>query len=376
MRALFLTFYGFQEHNGISKKIRYQTDALRQCGMDVHTCHYDVSGDGERQWKIDEEILADLGKGALAKIRKRVSFTPIIRYIREKQISFVYIRYYHNSNPFTIHFLKAIKKLGVKVALEIPTYPYDQEFIDQKLNLFIDRLFRRALCSYVDAIITFSNDTQIFGQHTIRISNGIDFNSIPLKKQVHSIENELHLIGVAEIHFWHGYDRLIEGLKNYYAQHPTYKVFFHIVGALSGERERREIEIPIQVSHLQPYIILHGAKHGKELDNLFERADFAIGSLARHRSGIYNIKTLKNREYAARGFGFIYSETDDDFEEMPYILKVPADETPIEIPKLIAFCRKQAISPQEIRDSIQHLSWKEQMKKVYDGMQFHHPRKQ
>lgn len=373
MRALFLTFYGFQEYNGISKKIRYQVDALRQCGMDVRTCYYDIHENGERLWKINDHVIANLGKGTLAKIKKRISFAPIISYIREEQISFVYIRYYHNANPFTIHFVKEVKKLGAKVVLEIPTYPYDQEFIDQKLNLFIDRLFRHALCRKLDAIITFSNDTKIFGQHTIRISNGIDFNSIPLRNQMHSIENELHLIGVAEIHFWHGYDRLIEGLKNYYAQHPTCKVYFHIVGALFGEREYQEIVKPIQTYSLHPYIILHGAKHGIELDALFEKADFAIGSLARHRSGIYNIKTLKNREYAARGFGFIYSETDDDFENMPYILKVPSDETPIDIARLIAFCKKQTISPQEIRDSIQHLSWKEQMEKVYDGVLFHHP---
>ncbi|MEG2480028.1 MAG: hypothetical protein RSA50_07120, partial [Mucinivorans sp.] len=43
-------------------------------------------------------------------------------------------------------------------------------------------------------------------------------------------------------------------------------------------------------------------------DDLFEQADIAIGSLARHRSGITTIKTLKNREYAARGIPFIYSE--------------------------------------------------------------------
>lgn len=32
MKILFLVFYGFQEYNGISKKIGYQADALRQCG--------------------------------------------------------------------------------------------------------------------------------------------------------------------------------------------------------------------------------------------------------------------------------------------------------------------------------------------------------
>ena len=70
MKTLFLVFYGFQEYNGISKKIRYQADALRLCGADVRTCHYEVGNDGSRKWMIDEDVLADLGKGIPAKIKK------------------------------------------------------------------------------------------------------------------------------------------------------------------------------------------------------------------------------------------------------------------------------------------------------------------
>ena len=59
---------------------------------------------------------------------------------------------------------------------------------------------------------------------------------------------------------------------------------------------------------LSPLRHLVRSQTGEELNELFNRADFAIGSLGRHRSGIYNIKTLKNREYAARGLAFMYSE--------------------------------------------------------------------
>ena len=82
MKTLFLVFYGFQEYNGISKKIRYQADALRLCGADVRTCHYEVGNDGSRKWMIDEDVLADLGKGIPAKIKKRLSFAPILQYVR------------------------------------------------------------------------------------------------------------------------------------------------------------------------------------------------------------------------------------------------------------------------------------------------------
>lgn len=367
MKALFLVFYGFQEYNGISKKIRYQISALEKCGMDVRTCYYEVTPNGGRQWMINDEVLVDLGKGMIAKLKKRISFRAIIRYIIKEKIPFVYIRSYHNANPFTIHFVKALKNHGVKIFLEIPTYPYDQEYfsVKEKIELYADKLFRHTFCKYIDAIITYSNDTEIFGKRTIRLSNGIDFNHIPLRNSTKNINNELHLIGVAEIHFWHGFDRLIKGLGTYYNSNPEYKVYFHLVGNMSGKREQDEILTPIKKYGLKPYVTLYGAKHGEELNELFNHADFAIGSLGRHRSGIYNIKTLKNREYAARGFAFAYSETDDDFDQMPYVLKLSADESPINIPQLIEFCRSQPMSPDEIRASIQHLSWDVQMRKVY-----------
>ena len=157
---------------------------------------------------------------------------------------------------------------------------------------------------------------------------------------------------------------MVNGLANYYRTNPEYKVYFHIIGPLSGEREREEILPVIRDNHLEPYVILHGPLHGDELDAQFERADFAIGSLGRHRSGITYIKTLKNREYAARGFAFAYSETDEDFDSMPYVWKVPADESPVDIPKLMEFQRSLKITPAEIRESVRPLSWKAQMQKV------------
>jgi hypothetical protein len=46
MKALFLIFHGFEEGNGISKKIRYQIKALKECGLDVSICYMteDASG--------------------------------------------------------------------------------------------------------------------------------------------------------------------------------------------------------------------------------------------------------------------------------------------------------------------------------------------
>lgn len=368
MKALFIIFHGFNEANGISKKIHYQVKALKECGVDVHLCHYNVTPYGERRWMVDDEVIADFGKGFTAKLWKRVYYSPIIEYARREGIGLVYIRSYHNANPFTLRLAKRLKRTGAKVVMEIPTYPYDQEYVTRsmKLGLAVDRFFRRSLAKRLDGIVTFSNAETIFGGRTIRISNGIDFDDIPMKRHCNDTSHELHLIGVAEVHYWHGFDRLVRGLAEYYRTNPEYKVYFHIVGPLTGERERAEILPVIQENHLEEYVRIHGPLHGEELDTLFEQTDFAIGSLGRHRSGITYIKTLKNREYAARGFAFTYSETDEDFERMPYVWKTPPDESPVDIGKLIDFQRNQAMTSAEIRESVRPLSWKAQMQKVID----------
>lgn len=366
MKALFIVFYSLHAYHGVSKKILYQVDALRACGLEVSICHYVITQGGHRQWMVDDCVLKDFGIGIQAKIRKRISFSSIFEYILRERVTIVYYRSFHNANPFTIHFVKQLKKHGVTVFYEIPTYPYDREAANfkEKMTLLLDRCFRYAFCRNIDAIVTFSQDKEIFGRPTIRIANGVDFNHIPIKKHLNDTTQELHLIGVAEIHFWHGFDRVLEGLGNYYKQDPEYKVYFHIVGYMSDERVKQQIMEGINRNHLSDYVILHGPQHGEALDDLFEKMDFGIGSLGRHRSGIVSMRSLKNREYAARGIPFAYSEVDVDFEQKPYILKFAADETPIDIDRIVHFYHLLTFTPQEIRKTISGLSWEEQMRIV------------
>lgn len=366
MKTLFLIFHGFSQASGISKKIHYQVKGFQACGNEVHLCHYNITPHGNRRWMVNDEVIADFGTGIAAKVWKRIRFSPIVRYVRREKIELVYIRSYHNANPFTIRLVRQLRREGARVVMEIPTYPYDQEYITRsmQLDLAIDRMFRHRLAHELNAIVTFSSENIIFGQRTIRISNGIDFDAIPLKQHRRDTSSDLHLIGVAEVHYWHGFDRIIQGLADYYRSNPSYQVYFHIVGALTGEREQKEILQPLAANGLEPYVILHGTQYGEALDTLFEQADFAIGSLARHRSGITHIKTLKNREYAARGFAFAYSETDSDFDNRPYVLKIPANESPVDISRLIAFHHSVTLTPQEIRHSVDSLSWTEQMRLV------------
>ena len=367
-KVLFLIFHGFDPSNGISKKISYQVNALKRCGNEVHLCYMDEVGTKKRM--IDKNVIADYGCGFLSKILKRIDFSAISRYVKDNHVNIVYIRSNHNANPFTIRMVKQMKKYGAKVVMEIPTYPYDSEYEAQGMSkqIFQDKLFRNHLAKQLEAIVTFSDYEQIFGQRTIRISNGIDFDSVKMKTTINDTSKELNLIGVAEIHEWHGFDRLVKGLADYYSKSQNYIVRFHVVGYFFSAEIENEFKKIISDNHMENYVILYGKKHGEELDMLFNKCDFGIGSLGRHRVGIDRIKTLKNREYAARGIPFIYSETDNDFDSKPYVLKAPADETAIDIDSIVSFCKRFLMSPKEIRNSISSLSWENQMKTVLNSV--------
>ena len=79
MKAFFLMF------NGFDKAVK----ALKECGLDVRTCYYQTTPNGERRWIIDDEVIADFGTGFTAKIWKRVYYAPITEYVRREKIEFI-----------------------------------------------------------------------------------------------------------------------------------------------------------------------------------------------------------------------------------------------------------------------------------------------
>ena len=371
MKILFLVYHGFSEESGISKKIHYQVKGLRQNGHEVHLCYYDFDSRGHRCRYVDDKVIADYGMGAIAALRSRTQLDCIYYYCIDNGIEMVYARSFMNASPVLVRLFRKLNKQDIKCVTEIPTYPYDQEFkgypLKYKIPLYIDKIFRRALAAQMEAIVTFSNEENIFGKRTIRISNGIDLDSIPLhnpKKQ-----QDIHLIAVAEIHYWHGFDRLVSGLGEYYKSNPNgRKVYFHVVGWEDDRGTTSNgyltVEQMARKYGIEKYVINHGKLFGDKLDEVFNQCVFAIGSLGRHRSGITEIKTLKNREYAARGISFIYSENDSDFDDKPYIIKAPADESPVNIKKILEYIDYNKSNAEDIRKTVNCLSWKCQMKSV------------
>jgi len=378
MNILFLIYHGFSEASGITKKIKYQIKGLREGGHRVFVCTYAIDDRGHRVRYIDDEPLQDFGTGKWAALRSKWSYDAIVDFARANGVDFVYSRSFHNANPFTINLFKQFRKAGIRSVIEIPTYPYDQEYVgfpfSSRMNLKIDRLFRRQLARQTDAIVTFTDDEKIFGQRTIRISNGVDFDAIPLRHPKRkATDTPFHVLAVAEVHYWHGLDRFIAGLGEYYNKKGTREIVFHVVGGVGPSEMYDSQHAPgfhelIEKYGISTHVVFHGQQFGEELDRWFDECQLAVGSLARHRSGVKSIKTLKNREYAVRGIPFIYSEQDADFDNQPYVMKFPADESPIDIERVLRFAETVDTEPEAIRKTVEPLSWRNQMEKVVSAV--------
>lgn len=357
---------------GIGKKILSQVDAFKSVGTEVSLSVLEVDQNNVYSGRsVDGELIEQFQSvfGRRVPWLWRLSFKKLYEYITDNHFAVVYVRYSHFANPFFNRFLKRLKQKGIIILLEIPTFPYDGEYVGAVLSLkimkCIEGFYRNSFHKYVTRIVTFSNQDEIFRTKTIKIHNGIDLSAVQQKQETDNID-EVHLIAVAVINRWHGYDRIIEGLQRYYSGQASKKVILHIVGD-TGNKESLYYKRLTENYGLEEFINFHGFKSGDELSNLFNKADMAIGPLGFHRVGVEYITPIKLAEYAARGLPFIYSGVNDLFDKQPFVVKTTPDESPIDISVLVDFCDKNVFTPWEIRKFAEdNLTWEIQMKRIVE----------
>ena len=357
-KCLYITLQPIIEGDGASDKAIAQKKAISNIGIDCYMAYLTTCEHG---------FVLNLDGKKVADIRSYDDiFYPLLNIVSSLDISIMYVRYVVMATYKFNQFLKLSKRKGIKIYLEIPTYPYDGEAdfssVKKIFGIYRERFFRKFLCNYVYRIVTYSLDKTIFGIPTIQISNA-PARSLPVSKSVR-VASSFRMIAVANLAFWHGYDRLIRGMANYYRLSPKVKVSLTLIGK-GNENVFDELKKLVEKNRLGPYVHFIGQKTNKELDKYFDDVDIAIGCLGCHRKKIYEVKSLKNVEYAMRGIPFVYSESNSDFDDKPYVLRVSADESDINIQQLIDFVDSLNISAQEISSSMKDYTWDRQMRKVF-----------
>lgn len=331
LRMLYLTTWDFSDgpSTGITNKIMGQIKAFKTYGFSVDYTY--IADNAVYLHKGGQDIF--LGK--VGKLRKLAANFYLSKRLKKEKYAYVYNRY-GLMDTYYLKLLKRFKKTGSRIVVEIPTYPYDRERLPGLtwwLLYFLDKVYRRNLHKIVDVIATYSEDKKIFGINTIHINNGIDFESVSLRRPENNTD-EIRLMAVAGLAKWHGYDRLLKGMGKYYQTDGKRKVTFHIVGDGPVKEEYEKI---VKEYQLQQYCIFEGVKRGKELDEIYNMCDIGIESLAAFRKGVFLSSSLKSREYAAKGLPFVTASKSDVFENQNFVLKVPENETDIDICDIISF---------------------------------------
>lgn len=341
--------------SGVNKKIIDQVAALRNLGYMAFL-----------STRSKEGYIFDNGKDKITSKKKgRIDiFYEILNFLRNYEISIIYIRKI-TFDPSFLLFLRELKKMGIKIYIEIPTYPYDfePESRREKLVNKVDRFFRLFAANYVDYIITFSKHESIFNIPCINISNGISSQCITKNLNIES--NSYNFISVSSLRNWHGIDRFIKSMYQY-QQTINKKDKAEVVLNIVGPENKYSLELKNLVKELDiKNVFFHGYLDGNALERLYAKCQFGIGSLGRHRSGISTLSSLKNREYAAKGLSIIYSENDLDFDGKDFVYKVEADESVPSIADILKWYDNSSYDTSDIVEFSKQFTWEKQLSKIF-----------
>lgn len=333
MKLLYLSTWDFanEKSDGVCKKIYSHISVFEEEGYSVDFI-FIRGNDIIYREDGQEKIIGKVGN-----IKKTPAYLKMYKCIKYKRYDWVYNRY-GMMDTFYYRVLKRLHKNGARILIEIPTFPYINELPQNCLYRLMekwDAFYIRKLDKLVDRIATYSLDEEIFGIKTIRIVNGVDFSSIKIKEPK-TTNTCLDLIGVANLSKWHGFDRVIMGMIEYYSlENVTKKVKFHIVGDGTELETYKQL---VKENKLTEAVIFYGRKQGEELDAIYNEADLAVSSLGLHRIGINTqASVLKSREYAAKGLPMLSSIMIDVFptDKYKYIKYFQEDDTPINISEVV-----------------------------------------
>lgn len=339
----------FENLDGVPKKVISQCKALAK-DFEVDLTYYHG---GQVQ-------LMQMSTGQRRQLGKAHSKLDVLRaaadLVAKGGYDCMYIRYPRSDYLF-LRLLKKAKQQGIRIAMEIPTYPYDKEgheTLKGRVINSMDRLFRNYLHRYVDRIVTYSDDREIFGVPTINTINGVDFDVVKADETPVDPAKQIQLVAVSAMFRVHGYDRLIRGMHDYYRNGGQRDVLLKLVGKGDAYAEYHRL---VEEFGLQDRVVFCGARFGEELEQVYRGSALGVNSLAIHRQGLVKESTLKTKEYAAKGLPVLSSSYVDAFSEegnLRHALRIPPDETPVDVAALVDFVDRvySGVTTAEIRRQI------------------------
>lgn len=365
--------YPFFQNENLKSKFDAQMTAVKELGYQV----YYIGWDGKGMYLCNEEDRILIRKTALSWIPNyyhtvffKDLYSSVNNVVYSKPFDLIYMRSMPAMFPYQ-KMMENINRQKIKLIIEIPTYPIEREMdLEQRktrrMYISYSNKIKEKTDKNIDLYTLIGEKTNgIYrGKKAINIVNGVDLTRIPLRSPNYD-ESTINLLALASMCYWHGYDRLIYGMKMYSMKH---KVKVHMVGN-DGDGSLKKWMGLVKRFDLQDYFIFHGALYGEKLNEMFSLCDIGVGSLGLYRTGFQSGSNLKTREYLARGLPFIYAAEDPILSTQPeYCLKVPNDGEPINMQDVCDFAlnvkHNQNIIYDMRRLAIEKLNWTSQFEKI------------
>jgi glycosyltransferase involved in cell wall biosynthesis len=355
---------------GVKKKVLGQLQAFNSAGIDARlidtpfrpdTKHQYSSASKARHWQ--SVIFARLN-------RNLRNAKEVLRQIESDGRVFLYVRYTRVSPGLLVFFVALNMRRNVgRIYLEIPTWPFRYE----GSYSFTQRVLWPILGLLVQRVVTFSRSQKILGVKTINITNGVSSEDNPLAERPGALSQPFKLVYVGQLYRWSGLDRLIRGLGRYEIQGcPLGVVELQIAGTGIVLESLKDLAHELS---LNERVRFFGNLTGNQLESIYFRAFVGVGNLANHRRRLDENADLKNREYCMRGIPFVTASDDPAFKEsFAYRLKLPPDESDLDITKIIEFQQLLATRkpeyPQEMRAyALNNLQWRTTLLPVIKDME-------
>ncbi|MCU4674745.1 hypothetical protein N7931_03770 [Catenovulum sp. 2E275] len=364
MKILFL--YNVNQYSvglaGIFKKLLGQMVGVSSQGVDVYAVYMSKSRQVLAKWQNEQLIEQTAWPDIQVATQKKQFWENATQLVNQGGFDCLYARYdFMLDNSSILDFYQQVKpNCGLKV-LEFPTFPYEDE-LQGRVGIDTDRAHREQLNDCVDLVFSTSRQPPLQQVKNIFFANKISDQLIKHASQ--SIRPLLHtdqsirLLTIANNCHWHGFDRLLYGLAEYYAHNPSRPVYYDLVGEGPELAQLRSL---IKSLNLTQYVNVVGFKQGVELNEFMDSSSVGIASLGLYRIDLFESSVLKVREYLANGLPIVYACEDPDLTQFPHKLVCPNSNAAIEIQRVVDFV-EQLNQNTNIRDEIRqyaqaNLTW-------------------
>lgn len=326
-KILYLTI----SYKHYSKKIHGQIHAFSRSGSEVFLCCYHGKEEAYQLLRYLGEKDGEYLFETYFSVKKKQGYRTCFLFAREVLARFsfdmVYIRRLGISVLFYGRLIRQIKKAGIQLIYEIPTYPFEMQdhwkkAVAQKLEV---TFLEHAVFPYADCIPVYcSRVSPPMRKHMLAVENSVEAAFYTGYRNLGYPEGgkELRMLAIAYVQKWHGYDILLRSMRAYQGD---WRLSFTLCG--NPTEETHSLKILAQELGLENVSFVREEEMG-DPQAFFSGFHLGIGALGIGRKGRkkkaeedgeeegeeYLDTSIKNKEYCAMGLPFIHGDRDISFD--------------------------------------------------------------